>query len=90
MEIVISQDEIKDYIKLKTLARLADIKEKIRIFQQKYNMDFPQFESFVLDNEEKFETWDDYIEWKAYIGFLADVKKELGEIDRAGHIKITK
>jgi hypothetical protein len=90
MEIVISQEEIKDYLKLKILSRLTSFKEKIRIFEKKHSMNFISFEQMVLNSEEKFDLWDDYIEWKANEGFVADLNKELGEIDRAGHIKIIK
>jgi len=90
MEIAISQDEIKDYLKLKTLSQLAIYKEKIRLFENKYASNFSQFEKKMISSKEEFEVWDDYIEWKAYEGLLLDLKKKLGDIDTAGHIKIVK
>jgi predicted DNA-binding protein YlxM (UPF0122 family) len=90
MEINISQDEIKDYLKLKTLSQLSSYKEKIGLYEKKYDMNFPQFEKEVQQGEEKFEMWDDYIEWKAMEGLARDLTKRLGEIDSARHIKITK
>lgn len=90
MDITVSQEEIKDYLKLKTLSRLSALKEKLRLFEQKYRMTFSQFEKMVLSTEEQFETWDDYIEWKAIEGMVSDLTKKLGEIESAGHIKIIK
>ena len=90
MEIAISQDEIKDYLKLKILSQLATYKEKIRMFENKYALNFTQFEKKMQNSEEQFEIWDDYIEWKAYEGLLIDLRKKLGDIDTAGHIKIVK
>jgi hypothetical protein len=43
------------YLKLKTLSRLTQIKEKIRLFTQKYHLDFSQFELSVKNSEENFE-----------------------------------
>ncbi len=88
MEFSIRQDEIKDYLKLKMLSRLARVKEKIKIFEKKYSMEFPQFEEKVLNSEEHFEMWDDYIEWKSYEGLQHNLNHELENIDRAEHIKV--
>jgi hypothetical protein len=88
MELSISQDEVKDYLKLKTLSRLTQLKEKIRLFNQKYNMNFTQFELSVKNSEEDFEKWDDYIEWKAYEDFQNDLLVKLREIENARDIKI--
>jgi hypothetical protein len=90
MELNISQDEIKDYLKLKTLSQLSSYKEKIGFFEKKYHMNFSQFEKEVKQGEEKFEMWDDFIEWKAMEGLVGDLTKRLGKIDGARHIKITK
>lgn len=90
MELIITQDEVKGYLKLKTLSRLTQIKEKIRLFTQKYHLDFPQFEQLVMNSEEKFELWDDYIEWKAYEDFQRDLVTKLREIENARDIKIVR
>jgi len=88
MELRISEGEVKDYLKLKSLSRLTQIKEKIRLFNQKYQIDFSQFEQSVTNSKEDFEKWDDYIEWKALEDFRHDLEVKLREIDNARDIKI--
>jgi hypothetical protein len=67
---------------------LTQIKEKIRQFTQKYQLDFSQFEQSIHKSEENFEKWDYYIEWKAYEDFQQDLLSKLREIENARDIKI--
>ena len=67
MDIVVSKDEIKEYEKLKVIAETTLTKEKLKLFENKYQSTFKKFEKKVKGGEgqENFEEWDDYIEWKA-------------------------
>ena len=38
--------------------------------------------------EENFEEWDDYIEWKAYVMTLKDLEEKLREIEGAKDVRI--
>ena len=38
---------------------------------------------------EDFEEWDDYIEWKAYVRTLEELKEKLREIENAKDVRIT-
>ncbi len=52
---------------LNSMYETHSVKEKIRLFEQKYKKKFTEFEIEVKTGEEDFSKWDDYMEWKAYI-----------------------
>ena len=59
-----------------TLYRITTLKDKIRAFERKYQINFSQFKDLVENaEEENFEMWDDFIEWEATEGFLGDLTK---------------
>ncbi len=60
------EKEFQNFMQLKLLSELTIIKEKIKLFQKKYNLKFNEFQKKVKEGEEKFDEWDDYLEWKAY------------------------
>jgi len=63
----ITRKDIENYVKMKFYTELTLIKEKLALFEKKYNCDFPQFEKSINEAEkEDFERWDDYMEWKAF------------------------
>ncbi|OFV66965.1 MAG: hypothetical protein SBU_000258 [Candidatus Syntrophoarchaeum butanivorans] len=88
MEIVVSGDEIKEYEILKIISQLTPIKEKIKYFENKYGCTLEEFERRIKEGEEKFDEWDDYIEWKAYVESLRDLERKLREIKDAKDIRI--
>jgi hypothetical protein len=63
----ITRKDIENYVKMKFYTELTLIKEKLALFEKKYNCDFLQFEKSINEAEEEdFERWDDYMEWKAF------------------------
>ena len=88
MGIVVSGDEIKEYEKLKIISQLTPVREKLKFFEKKYGCSFKDFERRIKEKEEKFEEWDDYIEWKAYVESLKDLEKRLREINDAKDIRV--
>jgi len=88
MSIIVSGDEIKEYERLKIISQLTPVREKIRFFENKYGCSFEEFERKLKEKEEKFEEWDDYIEWKAYIESLKDLERKLKEIKDAKDIRV--
>jgi len=88
MGIVVSGDEIKEYEKLKIISQLTPVREKLRFFEKKYGCSFDEFEKRIKEGKEKFEEWDDYIEWKAYVESLRDLERRLREISDAKDIRI--
>ena len=86
----IAKDEIKEYEKLKILSQVAAVKEKIDLFEKKYQCTFSKFSKILMKKDsEDFSTWDDYIEWKAYVKTLDNLKQKIEEIEDAEDITIT-
>ena len=88
LEILI--DEVKEYKKLKLISEMIPIKERIKLFENKYDSNFLKFEKKVKQQPENFNLWDDYIEWKAYQTKFEEIKEKIGEIKNAKDITITK
>ncbi len=89
MELLISKEDLIEYEKLKIISKIAPIKEKIKFFEKKYKCSFEEFEKKISEkNKEKFEEWDDYIEWKAYVESLKDLEGKLKEVENVGNIRI--
>jgi hypothetical protein len=84
----VSKSEIKEYQKLKIISEMVLLKEHIKLFEQKYECSFKEFEANIKQVAEDFASWDDYLEWKAYQRSFEDLKKKIGEIERAKDIKI--
>ena len=89
MSITVSREEVKTFEKLKAISQIAPIKERIRFFERKYKYIFEIFEDKIKQEEENFEKWDDYIEWKAYIESLKNLESNLRKIESAEDIRIT-
>ena len=47
-----------------------------------------EFEKEVLEGEEHFEKWDDYMEWKAYENTCKDRLSQLKDLKNAKNIKV--
>jgi hypothetical protein len=90
MDISISREEIKEYEKLKVISELALTKQRILLFESKYNLQFEIFEKKIKEkSKEEFAEWDDYIEWKAYKEKEIHLKEKMDQIANAQDIKIT-
>jgi len=53
------------------------------MFEEKYGMTIEEFERKIKSSEESFEAWDDYIEWKAYVKKLEELKSRLRDVEHA-------
>jgi len=65
---------------METLAEFHKVREKLRFFQEKYHRDFETFSIEIEKEEENFEHFDDYMEWKAYIQLFGDIKQKIEDI----------
>lgn len=83
-------DEVKEYKKLKLISEMVPIKERIKLFENKYDSNFKNFEKKIKQQPEDFKLWDDYIEWKAYQNKFEEIKEKIGEVKNAKDITITK
>ncbi len=87
-EVIVSKRDILLHEKLRVLSEIAPIKEKLRLFEEKYGMTLEEFERRLKSSEESFEEWDDYIEWKAYVKKLKELESRLKEIENAQRIRV--
>ncbi|GAB6101569.1 hypothetical protein JCM16138_07920 [Thermococcus atlanticus] len=78
-EVVISKRDVLAHERLRVISELAPIREKIKLFEEKYGMTLEAFEKKLKSSVESFEAWDDYIEWKAYVKKLEELKSRLRE-----------
>lgn len=77
----ISEEKIKELYFLNLLYELHRVSEKIKLFESKYKVNFEEFEKLVKTEEENFEHWDDYMEWKALERKLQQLRKEKEVLD---------
>jgi len=87
-EVIVSKRDILLHEKLRILSEIAPIKEKLRLFEEKYGMTLEEFERRLKSSEESFEEWDDYIEWRAYLKKLKELESRLKEIENAQRIRV--
>ncbi len=89
MDLKVTKEEIVNYEKLKIISEMASTKSRIRQFETKYKCAFETFEKNVnTGSEEKFEEWDEYIEWKGYFEALKDLELKLKEIEHVKNIRV--
>ncbi|MBE0479206.1 hypothetical protein IBX65_08880 [Candidatus Aerophobetes bacterium] len=89
MSIVVSKEDVRTFEKLLTISQIAPIKERIRTFEKKYGYTFEEFEDRMKKEDEDFEKWDDYIEWKAYTESLRNLESKLRAIESAKDIRVS-
>jgi len=82
-------DDIKEYKKLKLISEMIPIRERIRLFENKYNLSFENFEKKIKQQPEDFKLWDDYIEWKAYQNKFNEIKETINKVKNDKDITIT-
>lgn len=78
----VSKDEVAGLLELDVMARLREAKEKESLFERTHQQSFGAFEQTVLQEEEDFEQWDDYTEWKAYRSVRRDLEQKMDALNR--------
>ncbi len=90
MDVIISKEDVITIEKLKIISEIAPIKERIKMFERKYNCSIDEFKKKLEElKEEDFEAWDDYIEWLSYEKKLKELERKLKEVENAERVKIT-
>jgi hypothetical protein len=59
------------------------VKDKLAYFDKKYHVSFEVFEQTVKTQQEVYQQWDDYIEWKGYRQVLEDINRKISDINNA-------
>jgi hypothetical protein len=86
--VTVYKQEIADWLLMEYHAALHPVREKIRLFEQKYKQSWSEFKQQVEQAaQEDFSRWDDYIEWKAQMKMFSDLSVKIEEV-RLGHFEI--
>lgn len=85
---VVSAKDVKAFVKLSVISRLAPLKERIRYFEKKYGCDLGAFEKRIKPLPEDLERWDDFIEWKAYTESIKELEALIEMIEDAEDIRV--
>ena len=76
----VNASDFKEFQRFKLIPELAILRDRVKLFGQKYEMDFEKFEVYVAGNKENFNDWDNLIEWKAYIESIKDIELKLDKL----------
>ena len=86
--IVIDKQRVADWMLLSYHAEQKQLHDKIVIYENKYSQSFKEFEKNIKQKEnESFDEWDDYIEWKAYNDFYSQITKMINDI-KSGNFQV--
>ncbi len=83
--LIIRKEKIIDFYVLNYLYEIHMIEERIRLFEKKYQISFRNFEIQLFKEEENFEKWDDYMEWKAYLKSFHHLKIKKEQIKNGNY-----
>ena len=86
--IIIKKDKVLSLYMLNFLYEMHTIKERIDLFEKKYQESFKEFEIRLKSEDEDFEKWDDYIEWKAYLKTYTNLLTQKEQL-KDGNYKIS-
>jgi len=84
----IDKKHISDLLLMEAYADLHKVRDKINMFEKKYNRKLEEFEYLMKSEEEDFDKYDDYIEWKAYVSQLIDLQQKISDI-KSGKLQIS-
>jgi len=86
--LVIDKQRVADWMLLSYHAEQRQLHDRIVIYENKYSQSFKEFEKNIKQKEnESFDEWDDYIEWKAYNDFYSQITKMINDI-KSGNFQV--
>ena len=86
--LVIEKQRVADWMLLSYHAEQRQLHDRIVIYENKYSQSFKEFEKNIKQKEnESFDEWDDYIEWKAYNDFYSQITKMINDI-KSGNFQV--
>ena len=72
--ITVDKNHVSNLMLIEAYSEKHQTEEKINIFKKKYNKNLYEFELQIQNSEqESFELFDDYMEWKAYENYLKEI-----------------
>ena len=86
--LVIDKQRVAEWMLLSYHAEQRQLHDRIVIYENKYSQSFKEFEKNIKQKEnESFDEWDDYIEWKAYNDFYSQITKMINDI-KSGNFQV--
>ena len=86
--LVIDKQRVAEWMLLSHHAEQRQLHDRIVIYENKYSQSFKEFEKIIEKREnESFDEWDDYIEWKAYNDFYLQITKKIDDI-KSGNFQV--
>ena len=86
--VVFNKKNIGDVLLIEAYGELYQIREKLRFFQGKYQKNFKTFSKLIETEDENFEQYDDYIEWKAYDKLYEETVQKIEDL-KSGNFQVT-
>jgi hypothetical protein len=80
MMLTISKENISSILLMEAYSELFHAQEKINLFENKYNLSYKDFEKEISIKPENFQSYDDYIEWKAYMKILSVTEQKINDL----------
>lgn len=84
----INKRHISELILMEAYADLHKVQDKIKHYEKKYATQFEDLEKIINQEAEDFEKYDDYIEWKAYLNQLKDLRQKIKDI-KSGNYQVS-
>ncbi len=85
---VINKKSVGETLAFERLAEWHKVKETVRIYEHKYGVSLHQFEEQLKNEQEDFEHYDDYIDWKAAAKWQEVLEERIEEL-KHGNFEIT-
>ncbi|HDQ00469.1 MAG TPA: hypothetical protein ENN22_14985 [bacterium] len=77
-----AENELLKNLKIKAQLKMEFYRSKMLPFERRYNISLEEFKKrFNSKAEEKFEEWDDFIEWEASFNSYNEWKQRFEEIE---------
>lgn len=86
--IEVKKEEVINVLRLDLISEIQTLKKSLELYENKYGKSLKKFEKEVLEGDENFERWDDYMEWKAYENTCKDRLRHLKDLKNAKNIKV--
>lgn len=78
--LVVDKQNIANMLLLETFSEMHQVQDKLNYFRRKYQQDFESFSKQIENENEDFERFDDYMEWKAYTKMFYNISQKIEDL----------
>lgn len=86
--VVVKKKEIGDVLLIEAYGELHQVEDTLKYFRAKYQQDFESFSERMRKEDENFEYFDDYVEWKAYEKLYQETTAKIEDL-KSGNFQVT-